>query len=85
METETGAQLRRNRIRLRPRSSSNPTNKSSSDIPQGRMTTSEVQMSPGAEAQAPASVDKSLRSGTKNCSMKTRSGRKVRAQERLDL
>ena len=56
VQTETGAQLQRNRIHLRPSNwSNNPTNNSSNDIPQGSTTT--PKKSSDVDSQDPVSAE----------------------------
>ena len=85
VETETGAQLRRNRIHLRPSSSPNSsTNNSMSSIPQG-CTTTEIRMPSDVDPQELSPMDKPPRRETEKCPMKSRSGREIRIPERLNL
>ena len=59
VETETGAQLRRNRIHPRPSSvPNNITNNPSNNTPQGSATTPGIQKSSGVYPQDPAPTDK---------------------------
>ena len=86
VETETGAQLRRNRIHLRPSSSTtNLTDNSSSSTPQRSTTTTRTQVSSGVNPQGPAPADKPPRKETENCSTRSRSGHEIRVPERLNL
>ena len=86
VETETGAQLRRNRIHLRPSSSTTKlTDNSSRSTPQRSTTTTRTQVSSGVNPQGPAPADKPPRKETENCSMRSRLGREIQVPERLNL
>ena len=68
VETETGAQLRRNRIHLRPSSAPNSiTNNPSNNTPQGSATTPGIQTSSGVDPENPAPTDKPPRREIENC------------------
>ena len=77
VQTETGAQLQRNRIHLRP--NNNSPNNSSNNIQQGSTSTPRVQTPPDVDSQDPISAE------TDECPRKSRSGREIRAPERLNL
>ena len=77
----TGAQLRRNRIHLRPNNASNNlANNLSSCIPQGSMTV----LSSSANPQESTSAGNSITEAEKG-PRKSRAGRLIRAPERLNL
>ena len=86
VETETGAQLRWNRIHLRPSSTPNIiTNNPSNNTPQGSATTPGIQTSSDVDPQDLAPTDKPPRREIENCVTKSRSGREIRAPDRLNL
>ena len=89
VETESGAQLRRNRIHLRPtRSPNNTTSISACDTPQGSTTITEIQLPSSSDHVDPqdlALADKPRTRGTKSRPTKSRVGREIRAPERLNL
>ena len=103
IETGTGAQLRRNRIHLRPNNASNNlANNLSSYIPQGSMTAQSSSANPRESTAAdnsandpvsgnlirqPSSANPQCPTSTEveKGPRKSRTGREIRASERLDL
>ena len=81
IKTGTGAQLRRNRIHLRPNNASNNlANNLSSCIPQGSMTVQSSSANPEESTTAGNSIIEAEKGPRKS-----RAGRVIRAPERLNL